>query len=814
VILHSFLHSRQIATVSLPILRSRYRGLWALPFPVLFAAGLISLTIPLPREVASEEGIASLRVTDREGRLLRELFPAGSGHPVDLASVNPAVIDALIATEDRRFYTHPGIDLPSLGRAAHQNLRSRRVISGGSTITMQVARALRSPQGRGVWTKLTEAHLALRLELRLSKEQILALWLNRASFGNRSYGIEAAAQTYFGKSAADLTLDEATLLIGLPQAPSRLDPFLHPERALARRQRVLNSLHRTGMLGSDERERLADKPLTLVQPRRAFHAPHFVEWVARQAPEGAVELRTTLDRNLQLEVEAIVRGHVVALRAHRVSAAAAVVLDNRTGEILAYVGSPDFWDVDASGQVDGVRALRQPGSALKPFTYALAFDDGRWTPATIIPDLDLQVLEAGGAFSPANYDRQFHGPVSARTALASSLNVPAVRVARALGTDALLDAMRSAGFTSLTRSAEHYGVGLTLGSGEVRLIDLARAYAGLARGGSLPAISAARWAAVARGDTLQTIRGEGTGAWMRPATAYLITDILADPQAREIGFGRGGPLELPFPAAVKTGTTKDYRDNWAVGYTPRHTVAVWIGNFENTPMQWVSGTRGTGPMLNAILTTLGSGGAFVRPESVESAAVCPASGARPGAQCPAARNEVFLAGSVPSDTCGVHRLVRIDRRSGLFASSTTPVAQIEARVYTVHPPEYHAWMRKQRMPLPPTATEATAASLPIRMSERLQIDYPGHGTVFHLDPVLRHDYQRVRLRGAADGDLVDVAWFVNDERFSDDLHSTDWPLAPGTHTLELRAVTPEGQRLGSVPATVTIRGGSAPSASL
>ncbi|NBB72243.1 MAG: penicillin-binding protein 1C [Bacteroidetes bacterium] len=805
-------------------------GAWVRRHPI--GALIISLLVmattlvwPLPASVDAPPAV-SLQVTDRTGQPLRTVRPNGRGQPVALDAVAPAAIDALLATEDARFWWHPGIDPLALARAAWTDLRHGAIISGGSTLTMQVARLLRDRRHRGWVDKLLEMHLALRLELRYSKDTILALWLNRVPFGNRARGIEAAAQLYLGKSARDLTTAEAAYLIGLPQSPSRYNPFRHPDRAKARQQRVLRAMERNGHITATARRRLAALPLDLQPPEPTFRAPHFTRRIARSASERStlnvqranvstsnaiMEVRTTLDLDLQRTVAGIVRGHITQLADRSVTNAAAVVLDNRTGDVLAYVGSADFWDDRAGGQNDGVRMLRQPGSALKPFTYAAALATRRTTPASILADIPLQVLEAGGAFSPENYDRRHHGPVPLREALASSYNVPAVRMARALGPETLLRTLRDAGFASLDQPAAHYGVGLTLGNGEVRLIELARAYAGLARGGSLPPLHTERWRVTADGDTLRAppdkpARPNG----LAPPVAYLITDILKDPEARAPAFGRGSPLELPFLAAVKTGTSKDYRDNWTVGYTPRHTVAVWAGNFDGSPMRWVSGVSGAGPIFQSIMQELGPGGDFERPDGIKTATICPASGQRPGAHCPAPRREVFLAGTVPADTCTVHRRVRIDTRSGLLASAETPERFIQEKLFTVHPERFHPWMREHNIPLPPEAshpavtrpTSNTAAAI----TDRLQVQYPDDGTTYRLDPVLRATHQQIHLRGTAASELRDVHWTVDGTRLDADYRDAAWRLRPGPHTLTLHALRPDGQPVQSRPVRIRVVG--------
>ncbi|QXD15424.1 penicillin-binding protein 1C [Rhodocaloribacter litoris] len=785
--------------------RIRRRALrWLLGGLVLCLGGSLLWPPPVthPRAVPS----ASLQVTDRTGGLLRELRPWGRSRPVALDDVSPHVVPALLAAEDRRFYRHVGIDPAAVLRAAWANLRAGRIVSGASTLTMQVARLLRTRHGRSWTGKLAEAHLALRLELYLTKDEILTLWLNRAPFGNGATGIEAAAQTYFAKPARDLTPAEAAYLVGLPQRPSELDPFRHPDRARARQRYVLQAMEREGLLTAEERRRLSALPVGLVTPQERFRAPHLVEHLAHTATGDVVEIRTTIDPQLQATVEALARGHLGRLGTLGVGNAAAVVLDNRTGDVLAYLGSVDFWDERAGGQNDGVRMLRQPGSALKPFTYALALASGRYTPASILPDIETPILEAGGAFTPENYDERYHGPVPLRQALACSYNVPAVRLARELGPPALLDLLHAAGFTSLDRPPEHYGVGLTLGNGEVRLIELARAYAGLARGGSLPPLRYEHWRRTAAGDTLRPATPPPVPVGLAPRIVFLITDILADPEARAPAFGRGGPLELPFPCAVKTGTSKDYRDNWAVGYTPRHTVAVWAGNFDGRPMRWVSGVTGAGALLKAIFLALGDGGNFTPPPDLVRGTVCPHSGARPARACPTRRTEWFVEGTVPQDTCRVHRRVRLDRRTGLLADAGTPPGDVEEKLFTVYPPLFHPWMRANHLPFPPriTAAERPTADTTLHYSDRLLIQYPEDGTVYQLDPVLRPAFQQLHLRGATEPGLLDVHWRIDGRRLPGDYRTASWPLTPGRHTVELHAVTPEGLRLRSRTARITV----------
>ena len=789
----------------MPLLQYK-KWLWGLLLPTVLAASLA-----WPVDLERQEPARSVRVTDRDGGLLREIREGGRGRPVHLEAISPAVIEALIATEDRHFYRHPGVNPLALLRAAWMNTKAGRVVSGGSTITMQVARVLRGRQGASLVDKLAEMHLALRLELRLSKEEILALWLEHVPFGNETYGIEAAARLYFGKAAKDLTTSEAAFLVGLPQSPSRYNPFRHIERAQARQRRVLQAMERNGVLQTSERQRLEKLPVDLAEPEATFRAPLLTSTIAASLSAGGdvVDVRTTLDGALQQTVERLAKGHLERLRDASVTNAAVLVLDNTTGEVLAYVGSVNFWDVRAGGQNDGVRMRRQPGSALKPFTYAHALATRRYTTASILPDLPLQVLEAGGAFSPANYDNAYHGPVALREALANSYNVPAVRLAREIGPGALLGMLRQSGFASLDKPAQHYGVGLTLGSGEVTLWELARAYAGLARGGTLPDVHAERWRRTAQGDTLRPASASIQPSGISPQVAYLITDVLRDPEARAAAFGRGGPLELPFPCAVKTGTSKDYRDNWTVGYTPRHTVAVWVGNFDGAPMRWVSGVTGAGPLFHAVMRALGPSGDFTRPAGLAEATICPASGKRLGTFCSARQQRLFLDGTAPTDTCDVHQRFRLDRRTGRHAGAATPPEAVEEKTFAVYPPAYHAWMREHGWPLPPTVRQedlVEASPSEPAITDRLQVQYPESGTAFRVDPVLRSAYQKIHLSGSAAEDLLDVHWRVDGRRLVGGYQGAALPLEPGTHRIELWAVDEHGHPLRSRTAVVKVSG--------
>ena len=664
----------------------RHRGSRVLaPAVVLAGLGLLWVSWPLPPELLERQGPASLRLLDRTGGLLREV-PGSDGRAVTLPATEPLpgrVVQAFLAAEDRRFGMHPGVDPLAIARALRDNLRAGRVVSGASTLTQQLARRL-VPRERTLLGKLEEGLWALRLTAQLSGEARLREYLNRVPMGRDLAGVEAAAEVYFGRPARSLSLGQAALLAGLARAPATGDPALFPEAAARRMRGVLAAMERAGFVSVQEARLAAAAPLDLVADPRPFRAPHLVTDLLRRRAslglERAAEVVTTIDPALQRAVEEVLRAEVAS--DGRMGQAAAVVVDNATGEVLAYVGSAEFLDAAHEGQNDGVRALRQPGSALKPFAYGLALARG-FTPASLLSDVEWRLSTPGGDYVPRNYDRHVHGPVRLRAALANSYNVPAIRLADALGPDRVLGVLRSAGFDSLWRDAAHYGVGLVLGNGDVSLWELARAYRGLARGGVLGPLSAVRAAADARGAPVP-VRPEVEPRRFLPRDAVaLLTDVLADEDARAPAFGLDNALRLPFPVAAKTGTSRAYVDNWTVGFTRERTVAVWAGNFDGTPMHRVSGISGAGPIFARIMTLAMRG---IRPEPLvdrsrfERVRVCALSGRRAGPHCPSAVDELFLPGTAPHEDCEMHRT------SG-FAGARRPVLDVG--------PEFYAWARTQ-----------------------------------------------------------------------------------------------------------------------
>ena len=519
--------------------------------------------------IIDQSRFASVTIVDRNSVVLYEPLAKTHtrGEHVSAKDLPPNVARAPIAAEDRRFYWHPGIDPVAIARATLHNMRHRDVVEGGSTITQQVAKLLLQSRDRSVVRKLRESVLALRLEHRYSKPEILAMYLTLAPYGNRITGISRASRTYFGCEARQLTIAQAAYLAALPQRPIAIQS----KYALDRQRYVLAAMH-APKTAFDERLKFAARQTPVV-------AQHYIEHVLAANPR-ATFIRTSLDAGLQRDVLDIINANRTRLLKHGAHSVAVAVLDNRRGQWLAWEGSGDYFGDVFGGAIDGVVTLRQPGSALKPFTYALAFENG-FTPETELPDVPTSFATAqpGIVYEPRNYDGRYRGTLSIRAALAGSENVPAVAMLAQLGAPELLRLLRSAGFTAFTKTADYYGLGLTLGDAEVRLDEMVNAYATFARGGV-------------------TTNGRRL---FSPCTASWISDILSDSAAREYIFGSGGSLDFPFRVAVKTGTSQAYRDNWTIGFTRDVTVGVWVGNFDRSELRNSSGVTGAAPIFHSVM---------------------------------------------------------------------------------------------------------------------------------------------------------------------------------------------------------------------
>jgi penicillin-binding protein 1C len=729
--------------------------------------------VPLPSALFAGQA-PELELLDRNDQPLRVVRPGGSAfhRPIEYGEMPQPLIQATLGAEDRRFWRHPGVDWRATARAAWQFALHRHVVSGGSTITQQLIK-LAEPRPRSLRTKLIEAVQALRLEQVWDKQRILAAYLNRLDYGNFNRGCAAAADFYFAKPLRDLSPAECALLAGLPQAPTRLNPHAHFEQAVKRQQWILGQMLHAEWLTEDQWQRAIQEPLHLAAAHRVFEAPHFVDLLLSddtflgpqgfglressgalgtapapgKAPEDwrtpkrwralpAPTLRTTLDLALNRFAETALRQHLSRLKEQHVSNGAIVVLDNKSGDVLTLVGSENYF-APAAGQVNGAWAPRSPGSTLKPFTYLLALERGA-TPASIVADVPTEFTTATGLFAPVNYDRHCYGPMRYRLALANSLNISAVKVLASIGgPEPLQRLLQQCGLSTLGRPAEHYGLGLTIGNAEARLLELANAYASLARLGEYKPY---RLVLESRGERRNSLSSKPFSTIRQvanPVAVYLIADILSDNAARTLAFGVESPLRFDFPVACKTGTSSDFRDNWAFGYTPEFTVGVWVGNFDGSPMKHISGVTGAAPLLHEVVEHMhqqyGTSWYSV-PTNLVECWVHPVTGKRldPAAtQCSSdAVREKFLASNLPP--------VESPEDYDTTRSHRQPVVRLGK--------EYRDWLASGDNWL---GDRAVLAARP----GALRIIFPPPGTIFYLDPDLPDQGQRVGLRAEGSENL-------------------------------------------------------------
>ena len=581
-----------------------------IPWGMLLVAGLLlvgvlALKMRYPFEASSLQDYgASAVLLDRHGEPLRVRLGANEqdSRPVAQEHVSEWAVKALIAAEDKRFMSHRGIDLTAMLRAVCQNVFYGRRISGASTISTQVIR-LAEPRRRNIETKLIEASQAMQMETILTKHNILEQYLNRAPFGSNLVGIESASRMYFGKSAGDLSLAEAAMLMGLPQSPTRLRPDRHPAAARKRMSYVLGRMEACGSITAEQRMEAEHQPVKIGINRRLFAAPHFADMVLQQTQHSGT-IQTTLDRDMQAQAEKTLQAHFEILSDQGVHGAAVVVMEVKTGAVRALIGSPDYFDSRYAGAVNSALAARSPGSALKPFIYAMALEQGIITPGARIKDDPLYFRDS----TPVNFDGTYRGDVSIRDALILSLNIPALKLTRQLGQHRVVDTLRELGLSTLQRPGEDYGLGIALGGGEIRLLDLVNAYACLARGGNyLPYRVLENKTQPAIGETI-----------FSPETAYMVADILGGTERSMDLFGHIGDACLP-RIAWKTGTSSGFRDAWTVAWNPEYVVGVWLGNPDGDGASVLVGANAAAPIAGDVFRTLypaGNSVWFEKPEAL------------------------------------------------------------------------------------------------------------------------------------------------------------------------------------------------------
>ncbi len=681
----------------------------------------IAYFLPLPDVLTIRQDIPTTKIYDRNGILLYELLRPDEGRRTSLSlrEVPEKFIQATLSAEDINFYHHSGVDFGAIFRALSLNIQAEKIVSGASTIPQQLIRNLMGTERRRTLEgKILEALYAIRISHQYSKDEILEQYLNRIYYGNLSYGAQSAAQNYFGKNLHDLDLAESALLAGLPQSPSVYNPLVNFTSAKKRQIYVLGQMVQNGFITEIDKAQSIEEKLTFRKQKTDMKAPHFVTYVLNQLEEqygedqlylGGLSIQTTLDYQLQQKAEDIIKRQVERLAEQKVSNGALISIDVQTGQILAWVGSKDYFDPDIQGAVDVVTSFRQPGSSIKPFNYLLAFEKG-WSPATVIYDIPTQFKTNSGAYSPKNYDLDYHGPVRARVALGSSYNIPAVKTLEYVGPENLLAFFQRVGLKTLEDSPEFYGLALTLGGAEVRLLDLTNAYRMIANYGFYSDESSILQVRDSEGKILfswQPVAKKYVLGNQGKEHAYQIINILSDPLARLEGFGEDSILEISRPAAVKTGTTRNFRDNLTVGFTPEIVTGVWVGNADATTMENISGIDGAAPIwanfMEEALEFQPRTDFFV-PPGLQNIELCSISGFLPTPECPNLISELLTAQQIPQKMDNYFKKFTLEKSSGRIIAQDClknylPF-QYSEKVLIDYPTELQRWATERELQLP------------------------------------------------------------------------------------------------------------------
>jgi penicillin-binding protein 1C len=671
---------------------------------LLGIGGLIYLLrdLPSPKNLTSNGNYnVSTQIFDRNGVLLYEIYADENRTPISVSDLPDYVGQAAIAIEDRRFYNHFGFDLIGISRALIANIRGGEISEGGSTITQQLVKNALLTREKTIKRKIKEALLAVMTEVLYTKEEILEMYLNYISYGGTAVGIESAAKQYFDKHAKDLTLPEAALLAGLPQAPSRYSPFASDGSGSKQRQKeVLNRMAEDGYISELEAADAGSHTLEYALSQTDIKAPHFVFYVRdllyekygdEVVEKGGLRVITSLDLELHQAAQASLSAEIATLERYKVSNGAAMVIKPNTGEILSMIGSTDYFDSENDGQVNVAIAERQPGSSIKPIMYATAFQNKILNPGTILLDVPTCFeLPGQPQYCPKNYDGSFKGPVSVRSSLGNSLNIPAVKGVKAIGVEPFMEQAQKMGITTW-HDPSKYGLSIGLGGGEVKMIDMAQTFGVIANGGVKVPLTPILEITNFRGEELESLdiekrkedltyltefdgeeKENDLVRVMDKGPAYLTAHIMQDNQARTAAFGSNSELVIPNQVvSVKTGTTNNIKDNWTVGFTPEFLTIAWVGNNDNTPMNQylVSGVTGAAPIWNDIMSFVLQGQEPIwqeKPDDVKSAGVC-ANGFPPqsGNNCPVRYTDIFWEYSKPSRSNVERKNVWIKPETGL-----------------------------------------------------------------------------------------------------------------------------------------------------
>lgn len=742
---------------------------------------------------------------DRTGHFLGEVpgsYESWGFWPVSEALPEKIVVTTL-ETEDRNFYEHPGVSAKSVVRAAMQNFKNKRVISGASTIPMQVAR-LQHPRARTLWSKLREAGEALLLIRNEGHDAVLRQYLTVAPYGNRCHGVVRAARLYFDKPVEDLSWLQAAYLAALPQQPGKMSPWTEEGHtaALGRARRILKQLHARKVITDEDLRIALNSDLKVVpRPRRNVEAMHFLLSAAKQVRGSADYIhRTTLDLTTQQLTWRSLNDNLTRVRGLGATNTAGVVIDLASGDILASVGSANYFDLDAKGAIDFTTTRRSTGSTLKPFIYGLALERGSHSAATVLADTAVEFDVPGGTWAPENITHTFLGPMLLREALGNSRNIPALRVLSEVGVDETLVRLERGGVRGVRFSPEAYGLALAIGALAVTPNELAQLYTGLANKGVT--IPLRRF--------MDEPRQNGERI-LAPDAAALVSQILSDPSARRPGFPVGGALDFDHAVSIKTGTSQGYRDAWAVAFDDRVLVVTWIGNHDWRRMNLASGATAAAPAAHKILDAV-SDARFPHippmmdrplPSTLITREVCALSGGVPGPGCTHTKSEFFVPGTEPHEQCPFHIEVAIDIRNGLRAGPGCPEKYTKLQQLLALPETYESWARKQRMATAPTSYSPFCPSAAENIDPKIAIREPRPKSRFLFDPDTPRELSTVRFSATVTPANEEVVWLVDDTPVGrvGYPHELRWHLSPGKHVIRAR-LAQSGLTTSAVTVTV------------
>ncbi len=714
-------------------------------FPILLCIVLIWI-IPFPKEKLTPP--PSTIVLDRNGKMLRVFLAPDEMWriPVSANKISPTLKKAVIGYEDKYFRWHWGINPVAIIRATIANIKAGRIVQGGSTLTMQVARMM-EPKERTIPNKLIEMFRALQLELRYSKDEILTFYFNLAPYGGNIVGVGAASYLYFNKSPDQLSLGECALLATIPNSPNQYRPDIDMSSTQKARAKVLGLLRKAGKISSQQFKEALSEPIPDRRFDLPFSIPHLSTRLVQMYPHASL-LETTIDGKIQQLATAILQTHLTPLQRQGINNGAIVIIENQNQQVLAMVGSNDFFDEPNQGQVNGAIAPRSPGSALKPFIYALGMEHGLIAPQSLLYDVPVEY----SGYRPINYDETYHGVVTVENALIRSLNVPAVNLTAQLGENGIYYFLKEAWISTLPKPKEHYGLSLILGGCEVTLLELTNLYSGLANGGKFRSY---RFLKTQLEEPGQQLLSEGA--------CYIISEMLSQLRRPDLPASWEFSMHLP-KIAWKTGTSYGHRDAWSIGYTPQYTIGVWVGNFDGKGAPALVGAEVAAPILFSLFTALENSSDdrwFVQPTSVSRRQVCAVSGMPLSKNCASAKDELYLPGISPNQECNIHQLILVDKKSGKRLCSHCRIGRKYAeKIVEQWPVEIATWLARNGYPIE-KIPEHFAGCSKLASGEKPIIRSPSDNAEFKIRPTVALKYQKILLDASVSNRSKKIFWFLN-----------------------------------------------------